>query len=194
MDPATGNLAAANIETASGDNTRGNIAIFHHASGQPDFLADPKIKHYISCSYDYAGNLFLDGFADNAPFRFAELAAGSNSFNDLSLNKPVESAGSVQWDGRYVALAANNARLIYRVSVSGSTAMVAGTTRLDTINSANPTFWVQGSTVMTASGATHKKIGMWDYPDGGKPVKQYGPISHGPGKLGGMTVSVATSR
>jgi len=193
IDPLTGDLAVANFEKASSYNTRGNIAIFEHGSGKPKFLVDPTIKNYVSCGYDAAGNLFLDGSADGASFLFAELPAGSSSFVDLSLNKPVLDPGSVQWDGRNIAVGVNGARLIYRVSASGSIATVLGTTRLDTINRPIIAFWVQGSTVMTASGATHKKVGLWDYPDGGKPVKQYGPISRGPGRLGGMTVSVAPS-
>lgn len=192
VDPITGNLAVVN-EEASTDSSAGNVAIFTKATGKPKFLTDDTLADYLSCGYDNAGNLFLDGSSNSAPFLLAELPAASRSFTNLSFSQPVEDGGSVQWDGQDLAIGANGARLIYRVTVTGSTATLAGQTRLDTIENANLTFWVQGSSVLTASGATHKKVGIWNYPRGGKPVKQYGPISHGPGRLGGITVSVVPS-
>jgi hypothetical protein len=193
IDPTSGNLAVANIEASSG-SVAGNIAIFPKATGKPEFLIDETITNYLSCGYDNAGNLFLDGSSKSTPFLLAELPAASSRFTNLTFNEPVEDPGAVQWDGQNLAIGANGAQLIYRVTVSGSTATLVGQTRLDTLKNANLTFWVQGNSVLTASGATHKKVGLWDYPQGGKPVKQYGSISHGPGRLGGIIVSVAPSR
>jgi hypothetical protein len=193
VDPTTGNLAVVNEEASTG-SAAGNVAIFSKATGKPEFLEDDIITTYLSCGYDNVGNLFLDGSSHSAPFLLAELPAASSSFANLTFNEPVKDGGAVQWDGQNLAIGANGARLIYRVTVTGSTATLVGQTRLDTLKNANLTFWVQGGNVLTASGATHKKVGLWPYPRGGKPVKQYGPISHGSGRLGGMTVSVAPSR
>ena len=144
MDATTGDLAVANIDSKYSGS--GSIAIFKNASGAPTFYSDARITRYFSCSFDGSGNLFLDGDSSSQSFIFAELPRGSTAFQLFSLNQPVTSPGSVEWDGRYVAVGVDGAHTIYRVQVSGSKAEVVSTTRLDGKTVHSFTFWIQGKT------------------------------------------------
>jgi len=149
-DPTSGNLAVANFRTSSSQS--GNIAIYKKSKGQPKFYSDPTIQYYLSCSYDNAGNLFLDGQSASKPFLFAELRQGSSMFTNLTLNEENSNPGAVQWDGHYVAIGANGAKLIYRVAVSGSQATVVSTIHLYGDKPPSYLFWVQGDTLRGGPG------------------------------------------
>jgi|HubBroStandDraft_4_1064222.scaffolds.fasta_scaffold00010_84 hypothetical protein len=188
VDPVTGNLAVANIDSGSGSKL-GSIAVFKKSSGSPTFYNDPNITSYFSCGYDNSGNLFLDGSNASTPFIFAELPVGSSTFQEYALSEPVKSPGSVQWDGRYVAVGAYGARHIYRVKVAGSSATIVSAVTLETLKTPNFTFWLQGSSVLTAANPHRGSVGIWKYPRGGKPYVKYAVLSKG--ELGGITVSVS---
>jgi hypothetical protein len=192
VDPLTGNLAVANLGASSPTTGPGNIAIFRNASGSPTFYNTDQISSYLSCGYDASGNLFLDGGSSSKPFVFAELPSGSSTFQIINVTRPLTNPGSVQWDGKYVALGANGAGLIYRVNVSGSVGTVISVTKLYSLKTASINFWVQGDAVMTPAGAHRGKLGIWRYPKGGKVKTVYG-VSLQKGHLGGVTVSVKTN-
>jgi hypothetical protein len=108
---------------------------------------------------------------------------------NLTLNEPDSNPGVVQWDGRYVAVGANGAKVIYRVAVSGSQATVVRTIHLYGDMPPSYLFWVQGDTLLTASEPHKSRIGVWRYPAGGKRVTAYS-VSLKKGGLSGITVSV----
>lgn len=194
IDPSTGDLAVCNA--SSGDsNQPGNLAVFKGASGSPKFYTTPKLSHYYSCAYDGSGNLFIGGTKSGNAFHFAERSTGSSQIEMLKLDRKVLSVGRMQWDGKRLAIAVNNANMLYRVSISGSNATVTGVTKLYGVRTTgNLNFWIQGSTILTSAGPHSGSVGIWRYPRGGKLQSLYHVIRKG--LLDGITVSAAptTSR
>lgn len=179
-DPTTGNLAVANLA---------NVAIYEGSSGSPRTLTDPNFTNYFFCGYDNAGNLFVDGngLGPSYEFRLAELPKGSSTFTDITLDKPVPSgtAGSVQWDGKLVAVGIDDGRLIYRVA--GSSGHVVGTVSLRTRKPAFA-FWIQANRVISRAG--ERTLGVWKYPAGRKPIDKIAGFPIDQGGLWAETVSV----
>jgi hypothetical protein len=178
-DTKTGDLAVTNGYNTHGMGP-GNVAIFKSASGPPRFYADPEITGYVFCTYDNAGNLFVIGYSASEPFVLAELPFGSSTFTNLTINKRILGiSGEIHWDGKHLALAvvASQELLIYRLSVSGSSAKIIGTTKLLNIKLPRGTFVLQGKTVVTPVGAHATEIGFWNYPAGGSPRRIIGFVS-----------------
>lgn len=191
VDPSSGDLAVANFKAKAGSNRRGNVAIYAGATGLPRFIRAPKIEFYLSCTYDNDGNLIVAGYTNSNEFVFGKLPAGSSDFKIYTLAKPLYDVGMIQWDGQYVALAARRAKVIDRISLTGSEAVVVGSTTLYMPRHvANPTFWIQGQSILTVTGASKHKVGIWPYPRGGKVETELGPVIQGKGTLQALTVSV----
>ncbi|MBV8530328.1 MAG: hypothetical protein JO104_03350 [Candidatus Eremiobacteraeota bacterium] len=87
-------------------------------------------------------------------------------------------AGSVQWDGKYLAVGSGALGTIYQILLSGSSGSVQGSTEL------SGTGWVwqfwlangheqRKSRIIapTYAGSGGAEVGYWDYPAGGNPTK-----------------------
>ena len=99
--------------------------------------------------------------------------------------------GGIQWDGKYMAIEDDMKDTIYRVNFSGSTGTVAGTVHLGVRSHLVVQFWLQGNTIIVPFGGsprTVKKIGLWNYPAGGKPTAQFDGV--GATELVGAAISV----
>lgn len=83
----------------------------------------PSIINYKFCTFDNQGDLFILGTSPSRAV-LAELPKGSSTFVDIAVNAVVRAPAQVQWDGQYLALAELGNRVLYRLSVSGSTARV----------------------------------------------------------------------
>jgi hypothetical protein len=188
-DPKSGNLAIANVSNSSGSGA-GNIAIYQNAAGDPTLYSDDQIKNYSYCGYDDGGNLFLVGVSQSNTSTFAELPYGAGAFTILTISKKAPSLGQVEWDGHYLALGAYGARTIYRLSISGSSATVIGTTKLAHLKKAGGSFWIHGNALVTAAGPFLRKLGLWRYARGGRPTRVVGPLTPDKGVLEGVAVSV----
>ncbi len=191
VDASTGDLAVMNDTGNSG-----NVAIYPGARGTPQFYTDPKITYYYWCGYDPDGTLFIDGGTSIEAFVFAELAVGSQSFIDISGIDRVFT-GPVQWDGRYITISNKGSgggrTKIYRLRVSGSTASIAGTTRLAAWHPHMlAQSWIQGSTFTAPTGVYSRDIGIWAYPQGGKTIRVFNGSS-GNDRLHAVAVSVAAN-
>jgi len=166
VDPTTGNLAVANIGHTSGTPI-GKLTIYPDAKLPATEYSDPNFYRYYYCGYDDKGNLFVDGIRRDNRFQFAELPKGSSSLVDVTINESITAPGVVQWDGTDVAVGDSSTDVIYRVSVSGSSGTVVGTTTLD--GGTGNVFFIDGSDVI---GETISKTGtsfaIWKYPAGGK--------------------------
>jgi hypothetical protein len=107
--------------------------------------------------------------------RSRSFLAGGKSFSLLSINGAIRVPGQVQWDGHYITFEDRDTGSIkiLRLSISGSAATVAGTTRLlGKVNNANGT-WIAGSRVIlpySISGDNMNHIGFWHYPKSGRIV------------------------
>lgn len=188
VDPLTGNLAVANQENEI--YHPGSIAIYSNAQGNPTFYTSSSMPSFDFCTYDDNGNLFFTGSG------LGELAAGCDSLNAVTLNKPLWRPASIQWDGKHLAVTvphkAHGPLPVYRLKVVGSTASVLGETRLVSQNGHHNSefsiqYWVENNLIMGQNGRRGGGLGFWLYPAGGKPTfvtkSVYGPY--------GVTVSVA---
>jgi hypothetical protein len=183
VDPTTGNLAV----TFNGSGV--NLAIFPSATGEPTTYEAPTVAY---CGYDGTGNLFI-----SADKKVIELAKGSFDFQIFSIVGKVGNEGQIQWDGRYMTFESRTKGSIklLRLQISGSTATVVGTTRLKSIRGNASQSWLYGNKVLVPygnGGQFETKVGVWNYPKGGKVQTRYrhfGPVS-----FHGVTVSVAPSR
>jgi hypothetical protein len=171
VDPTTGNLAVTNFQAL--ESKPGNVAIYAGAQGTPTSYSDSNMPLYEFCGYDDKGNLFIDGYNATGGFAFAELPTGSSNFTNISLNTTVYQPGAVQWDGKYVAVGDQYygngpASAIYRVSISGSSGTVVGTTLLKqgTDGVQVVQFWKRGKKVI-GSNVLAGSANVWKYPSGG---------------------------
>jgi hypothetical protein len=182
VDPTTEDLAVANISTPGSDP--GDVAIYKKARGARRAYKDPGISYYEYCGYDNQGNLYVDGMKES-DFAFAELPKGKTSFVNIGLNENIRFGGSVQWDGKYVAVRDYEANVIYQFSISGSGGTETGSTPLDGSSYAVQ-FWVQGSNVV-APNADSANVMFWKYPAGGSPTKTINGLT----TPWGVTISMA---
>ncbi|MFY9737760.1 MAG: hypothetical protein WAK11_01800 [Candidatus Cybelea sp.] len=186
IDAATGDLVTWNAFAGSA----GQVDVFPGARKGTPIVYETNFEP-VAGTYDNRGNIFADGIVNSGDFIFEELAKDSKSFSIVRLNKPAINGGSVQWDGKYVVvgegfLSDKGGPQLYRMQVSDDRARVVHTVSLQHV--ASPArFWIQGSNVVASRRAyTVRRIGLYDYPAGGKQLAVfsgfYNPI--------GMTVSV----
>jgi hypothetical protein len=190
VDPSTGNVAAI--------NRNGDFVVYANASGSGT-IYQTYLYRGSSCAYDDRGNLFGYGYDRNYNAHLVELPKGGETVEDLYFNQRVAGDESIQWDGKYLALQVgaknDHTVVIDRIKVTGINAKVIGTTLLVSPRKVAvdlPQFWIQRGTVMESTGYDAKEIGLWKYPDGGKPER----LIRGSGGshayyIYGITVSVA---
>ncbi len=190
VDPKTGNLAATDLGTPSGRET--NVAIWRKGKGVPTLWADPSIQFFSFCGFDDHDNLFVDGYDKANNFQFAEMPK-NGTFQNVSLNQQIEAAGSVQWDGKYVAIADAKEHEIYRFEIAGFKGTLEGSTTLTGWQTTRLTqTWIAGSTVVAPYGSGQaNEVGVWNYPSGGVPAQTKGGILPR-GWVQSLTVSVSS--
>jgi hypothetical protein len=163
-----GDLAATNIFDDS--YTNGSLSVFRRARGTPKNYTDPQMIADYFCGYDSAGNLFVDGTKPSSfSFAFAELPKGAKSLQNVTLNQTIGGPGGVQWDGKYVAIADQEAPVIYQFTVAGSVGTMIGQTQTQG-SSDVVQFFIQGNTVVGPN-ATSGQVMYWPYPGGGEQEK-----------------------
>lgn len=172
VDPVTGNLAVANWSSDQ-PSQPGNVAIFQNAQGTPTLYSDPQLVNPSSAAYDNDGNLFVMGYIFDEPDVFAELPSGGSQLENIAINQYFYDSPGIQWDGQYLAVAAQQS--ISRVSVTGSNGTVVGTTvlRLDPhFQGVAGLFLIHKGVLITPfNNGSNSRVGFWNYPAGGKPVK-----------------------
>jgi hypothetical protein len=174
VDPSTEALAVT-------EGSGGGIVIFPYSHKRgwryAKSYADPDMQSIAFCAYDKNGNLFVDG-GSSGGFMLAELPKGSKTFTTITLDQSISAAGSMQWDGKYLAIAdlgkgSSNPSVIYRFALSGSSGTKVSTTTLN-LSYAHAQFWIQGSTVIgPIAYDSVRAIGFWRFPAGGSPVNSF---------------------
>jgi DNA-binding beta-propeller fold protein YncE len=173
VDPATGNLAVANVSTPY--TGPGDLLVFLHARGKPKKYHDTTIHYYQFCGYDGNGNLFVDG-VKLGKFQLAELLKGHSSLIDIALDKTYSFAGGVQWDGTSLAIGDYEQNVIDRYQIFGSSGKRIGETKLK--GAKFPIgIWIQGSTVIAAND-DGGNVMYWNYPGGGPHRKTIGGLHY----------------
>jgi hypothetical protein len=193
VDPTTGNVAAINIDS-------GDLVVWANASGSGTIYETSLAMGY-SCAYDDRGNLFGYGLDRQYKGELVELPKGSATAQSIGLKQSVPGDGWIQWDGRHLAVQVgardDHTATIDRIKVVGSTGTVVGKTLLLSPRRlpqfGPPQFWIQGRTLLESTGYDGKEIGLWKYPDGGKPKRLI--IGSGGSHayyIDGLTVSAAS--
>lgn len=192
IDPTTGNLAVT-LNPLSND-----VAIFKGAQGTAT-VYNTGIGDYY-CGYDNNGNLFVDGYT-NQLFALTELPSGSSSFINVSVNPYIAyGAGQVQWDGQYITVESGTRSYdlgIYRLSISGSTATVVSVTNFKGVRHTAHLSWIFGGKIIVPYAKGHglvPNVGLWNYPDGGKPTHLVKNPAGKDAEFTGVTVSVASAK
>jgi hypothetical protein len=198
-DGVTGDLAVVDAD---------DIAIYRNASGDPTRYTDVHFAKYRFCGYDDKGNLLVDGTKPSEHevqhFILAELPKGGKSLTEISLeplNFIPNEPGSVQWDGKYMAVGDAWNNTANQFKITGSTGSHQGTAHLDLGEGLVQQFWIpkfgngtrnpQASQIVAAQflvGSRHDPgdIGFWDYPNGGVPKH----LLVSPDHPDGITVSI----
>jgi hypothetical protein len=193
IDPTSGDLAVANDFGGSGD---GNVVIFPHAGGAPQYYSDPTLFSVNACAYDDAGDLFVDGMDNTLRFALAELSKDRAAFRAISVPKDRKYYDfPIQWDGRYLAVGYGaDVNVMRRLRITGSKADIAGSVTLTDGYSVDYFSIVRSPGTRGPTGA--KLVGpeynsgnakIWNYPAGGMSVRTIG----GAGVPVGTAVSLA---
>jgi hypothetical protein len=174
VDPKSGNLAATNFQ-ASPDGF-GSVMIFTKARGTPQQYK--ALYHTYYCTYDDAGNLYVDGFANDGQVTLIEFAKGQSTLTQLGLQTNSGWAGGLAWNGKHLLMEdplANKfvpsrpTNAIYVLSIVSFVATLEQTMPLGgAIDVAE--FAVRGKTVI-APDASNENVGYYPYPQGGSPTK-----------------------
>ena len=171
VDPSSGNLAATSIGSASGG---AGVWLFIGAKGQAKSYTDANLSAAYFCGYDGSGNLFVDGLDPSGAFVLFELPAGGSKLEQITLSQTIVFPGGVEWDGQYVAVGdqeygSAHESAVYRLSISGSTATVKGTTVLKASCDVAQ-FAISGGT-LAGPDACKNDLHFYKYPAGGSPAK-----------------------
>jgi hypothetical protein len=177
VESSNNNLAVANFTDFAIAGDSGDLAIYQDGQGNPVDYHGDTIKHYYYCTYDANGDLFATG-----DYRaLNELAKGSGTVRNAYLDRNI-TPGSIQWDGKDLAVVALSSgkgpTVVDRVTVSGSSAQVIGTVRLQTSSDEGTYLTVQfaigdGDIIGpgAAAGGPQRAVYFWKYPTGGKDTK-----------------------
>jgi hypothetical protein len=182
IDPTTGNVAVTNLcDGPSGScYPEGTVLIYKRAKSKPDVLNDPSIPPAMTyCAYDKDGNLFVDSYGEQYEIGFAELPAGSTTFETLTLKLPkrAEAAGGLQWVGKYLAVGFADGNVVGEYSIKGNRATRVQGTLLKGVQRGFGTnqFWVEGATLVAPLTTSHDHpngiVEFFRYPRGGKPLE-----------------------
>jgi hypothetical protein len=135
---STGDVAVANRVSKSYGS--GNVSVFHNGSGSPTILTNPHQRTYLWLAYDTSGNLYVDGEDDKGEFILSECPAGKSSCHTLTVSGASPHApGGLNWDKVNNDLIIDDVECesrghaescLYAATISGSTAMVTGMTKL----------------------------------------------------------------
>jgi hypothetical protein len=171
VDPTTGNLALISY----GGSSDGAIEIWPGArKGRPavyftGFAPD-------ACTYDDNGDLFVDGLGGTG-VALAELVKGRKNFADVTLGKNSGwTVSSVQWDGTYIALGVSTisgSSSIYRVQVAGRRGKIVDMVHLQHLARWPHFAIVNGEIVATQRRPVVRRIGLYEYPGGGRALNVF---------------------
>lgn len=145
----------------------GDVVIFTGHTGAGTTVADGLDSTYF-IAYDPKGDLFVDGITESDTYGMSEMAAGSSSFNAVSLPNTPEFPGGLQWDGKYMTFNDQEAHEIYQYTVSGDVATLEGTVDLNGTSDCVQT-WIAKKLVYCPD-AGNENATVFKYPAGGSAI------------------------
>ena len=193
VDPSTGNLAVV-------DHAIYNVRIYRDAKGSPKTYTDPSVIGMSYCAYDNKGNLYVSAESKGFTLALIELARGSSSFTNITVNAGNAGSPLQWWHGDLILGAVDTEYYpwfyyLYQVKLSGSSGTVVGTSTL-TLSGENRfnggPFWIQGNAVVVPGDRQApwtSDAALWAYPAGGKPIKAF---KHNIPDYEGLTLAFVT--
>jgi hypothetical protein len=185
VDPTTNDIAVAENGEGSGSN---NVAVFTDIYGTPQVYTDPDFRTYNYCSYDGAGNLYVNG-EQGKRVPIAELASGGNALQTIPTDEKFEKLGGLQWYDQYLAVGDSEKHVVYSFSIADGKATTQSTTHFKgwigrDFKSPQPFAIYNGEIVLTFS---KRQTGIWKFPAGGGSIRRINVVT------GAKTISVAPS-
>jgi hypothetical protein len=157
VDATTSNLAVTII-------SNGDVTIFKPGDKPGRILKSGLLEAFFD-GYDAKGNLFADGLNGSAASQLVELPKGKTRFENISVSMRTP-GGSVQWDGKYLAIGGGTA--IYRYSIVGKKATLKGTVPLNGSSDCVQT-WIVKDLVFCADAGNEEGL-VYKYPAGGSAI------------------------
>jgi hypothetical protein len=130
------------------------------------------------------------------------LPKSSSTFTSITINKDITYApGQIQWDGQYISVQTvaetphiKSGPVVYRLNISGSSATVVSEVHFKKAPRGVAQSWVDGSSFIMPyqarnGGSGTPYIGVWQYPQGGKPTAKFKNITTRHYELTGVTLS-----
>lgn len=178
-DPSTGNLA---VTSYNAHNFTPQINVYASAGGAPTIYMNSALSAVPQPAYDDSGDLYVTSGGSSGAY----LPAGSTSFITITINIVLGNVAHAQWDGKYFALQSftvarhqgeHTLEHVYRVSISGSTGTIEGSTHFAGWYSKDAGLsWIAGDTMVATPG---KYVAIWNYPVGGKTITVIHPAKKG---------------
>jgi hypothetical protein len=173
VDRDSGDLAVTTAGTFTGAGA--NLAIYPKATGTPKVYTDRAIASYAFCTYDDAGDLFVDGFPAHGygyDFELAELGRRSKSLKPVDLEYGISWRGGLQWNGEYLIVGQPIRPNIERYTVTKRNGAYDGSTQLTNAYDAEQFVIAGDRAIVTNQYYYDKYIVRWDvlafkYPQGG---------------------------
>ncbi|HET6275037.1 MAG TPA: hypothetical protein VFE16_03765 [Candidatus Cybelea sp.] len=176
VDPKSGNLAVTNIENFSGN---ANVLVYKRARGTPAVYGNTNLVSFYFAAYDSQGNLYVSARSSQSAFSLGVLARGAHSIALVTLSGgTIYFPGTVAWSGTQLVLGDQRCKntassCLYRLTVSGKTARIAGATPLGGACDVAQA-WISAARVAGGDYAncSHKgsSADLWPYPAGGRPT------------------------
>lgn len=186
VDPSSGDLAVVNTSGLSGGAP--NVAIYRHARGKPAGYSTTAAALYF-CSFDDAGNLFVDGASASGSGELFELSKGAKELSTIVVNGSLDPTGGVQWNGNALDVGDRSGgsghASVYALAIDHGKARVLRATPLDGDNDIE-SFWIQGRQI-AGGNLVEGTLAYWNYPRGGNSTKSFSGFSDPVA----MTVSLA---
>jgi hypothetical protein len=168
VDPRSGDLAVSGY----GDRGGPQLEVYRNARGRPTLLSPT--DGAAACTYDHGGNLYVDGYTEQANLTIAMLPHRSSKFQYFQTSTPMRFPGNVQWDGKYLAVGDQATNTIYRFDVATSGMTEVGSLTLDQSNGIGQ-FYIYRKRIIappslleTENGGT---LSIYSYPSGGTRVR-----------------------
>jgi hypothetical protein len=209
-DPNTGNLAVVVDSQTYGTG----VAIFSSEQGTPITYYSGDGTVIWHCGYDDKSDLFCDGQTESVRAAFFALGSGSGQISQVPVSGgEFYDLGQIQWDGQYMAVTDTSFDTVSRITFTpiGSTidrtaggwnGTVVSVTTLDKCGYDEAwSSWIYDGSIIAActlespyQNQDKGRILIWNYPQGGPPVKRIAKYETRPNLPDGVTISVPASK
>jgi hypothetical protein len=171
FDPSTGDLAVSNLIDTNGGP--GSISIYRGGTRQNTYVPPNMSRVYFLGYQDDVGTLWLDGADSSGNFAYDKFAGGTFTPVPITGGSIGPFPGGIQWSSKTHAMnVAGNNNVLYRVSpkgkVIGETTFACEPSNACSLGG----FFIKGPDVAVAD-AADLAASLFQYPAGGKPVKNY---------------------